>query len=451
MDSVLSAQIPSTHSKQNGVKTSKEHIQNEILKLLQKKPYTPTELATEFHFKDRSTFSKNYLYPLKVENKIEKIEGSNYYKIKKSKSTHSSIKQQLQSESAVFQTELFKNWKDRNHSKNEYSNQLRFARICLGFVNPKFKIHPDNINAENWKEVVKNIVSALLEVAVRTTSNGEPSWNSKQSVRHAIIYGLGIQISEDEGIELKISGEKQKPKNADLHITPEQIKQAKSILMKHYNIEDFVKFGVKTWTFVRPSTIYLIELKKMKFYDEVVEYVKDGDGKEITDSKVVEYAKFRKDLIFSYTRRVCYIQVHENKTDADFHKLIHDVDFVRELEKIYNVRMSQRKRYLFWENNDTEFTFDNYIDIVKSSVGRDNKFFKKILEMIGFQKEDFGLYFRANYGFRHFGIQMWLLATDYNYELVSIMSHEDVATLKKWYGERTEENFMLKMKGVQVA
>ena len=75
--------------------------------------------------------------------------------------------------------------------------------------------------------------------------------------------------------------------------------------------------------------------------------------------------------------------------------------------------------------------FKTYDSIVKSQVGRDNKFFKKILSLMGFKKSDFGVYFRANYGFRHFGIQMWLIATDYNYDLVSEMSHEDTATLKK--------------------
>jgi hypothetical protein len=115
------------------------------------------------------------------------------------------------------------------------------------------------------------------------------------------------------------------------------------------------------------------------------------------------------------------------------------------------MRKSQRKKYLFWEYNNTKFTFENYDTIVKVEVGKDNKFFKKILTNIGFKKSDFGLYFRANYGFRHFGLQMWLLATDYNYDLVGEMSHEDTATLKKWYGKRTKEDFQRKIKGVVFA
>lgn len=448
MATVLSAELPSTQLRVDGKKASKDDIQNTILKLLNQKPHTPTELQKIFNRKDRSRFSRDYLYPLRNSGQIEKVEGSNYFKIKKSKSTSATIKKQLRSESEIFKTELFLRWQNKNHSKHEHSNQLRFARICLGFVNPDFKIHPDNINKENYEEIVSNMVDAVLAVANYKITNNEPNWSNRQAIRHGIKYGLGIELSEDEGIQLRISGQKQDPKNSDLHITEEQIKEAKKILMKNYSIEDFVKFGVKTWTFVRPSTIYLIEISKMQFYDEIVEFVKGDDEKKIADPKVVEYAKFRKDLIHTYTRRVCYIEVHENKTDSDFHKYILDPDFVRELEKIYNVRKSQRKKYLFWEDNDTEFVFETYDAIVRSSVARDNVFFKKILGMIGFEKEDFGIYFRANYGFRHFGIQMWLIATDYNYELVSIMSHEDVATLKKWYGKRTQADFQNKIRGV---
>jgi len=444
---VLSAELPSTHSKKNGIATTKTEIQDEILKLLQQKPHTPTELANHFGFKDRSSFSKSYLYPLRDSKKISKIEGSNYFQISKAKNTVNTIKKALQSESAIFQTELFKNWTKRNHSKFEDKNKTRFARIVLGFVNPKFKIHPDNITRENWKEIIPNMVDCLLEVATYKIVKGEPNWSSRQAIRHAIIYGLGIEISEDEGIELRISGEKPKAKSSDLHITPEQIAEAKTILLKKYSVDDFIKFGVKTWTFVRPSTIYTIELDNIDFYDETVEYVKGENEKKITDVKVVEYAKHRKELIFSYVRRVCHIEVHENKTDSDFHKYILDPDFVRELEKLCKTRNSQRKKYLFWEDNKTEFTFENYDTIVKSSVSRDNKFFKKILGLIGFQKSDFGIYFRANYGFRHFGLQMWLIDSDYNYDLVSEMSHEDTATLKKWYGKRTQKNFQNKIRG----
>lgn len=43
---------------------------------------------------------------------------------------------------------------------------------------------------------------------------------------------------------------------------------------------------------------------------------------------------------------------------------------------------------------------------------------------------------------------MWLIATDYNYNLVAEMSHEGTETLKKWYGKRTQKDFQRKIKGV---
>jgi len=79
-----------------------------------------------------------------------------------------------------------------------------------------------------------------------------------------------------------------------------------------------------------------------------------------------------------------------------------------------------------------------------------DKSFRKILTNIGFEKSDFGLYFRANYGFRHFGLQMWLIATNYNYDLVSEMFHDDTATLKKWYGKQSKDHVEKMFRGVVV-
>ncbi|MCE9651500.1 MAG: hypothetical protein K8Q89_00310 [Nitrosarchaeum sp.] len=449
MDSVLSAKITSNHSRLGGITISKDNIQNKILELLKIKPHTPTELANYFH-QTREQFSKSYIYPLRNSKKIEKVDGSNYYQLAGQKNTIVTIQKQLRSESEIFNTNLFKNWTRKNHAKFEYKNQTRFARIVLGFVTHKFKIHPDDITKENWREVIPNMVDALLEVANYDIVDGEPNWSNRQAIRHAIKYGLGIEISENEGIQLRISGQKPKEKSSDLHITSEQIIEAKKLLSKHYSIEDYLKFGVKTWTFVRPSTVYLIELAKMEFIDQLVEYVDGADGTKLTDEKVVSYAKFKGDKIYSYVRRVCHIEVHENKTHDDFDKYILDSEFVEPLEQFYNTRISQGKKYLFWEDNNTKFESKTYDKILTSSVSRDNKFFKKILSMIGFQKSDFGLYFRANYGFRHFGIQMWLIATDYNYNLVAEMSHEGTETLKKWYGKRTQKDFQRKIKGIMV-
>jgi len=449
LDSVVNTQIPSTRSRLDGVSTSKDVIFDKILELLKKRPHTPTELTYQFHYNDRTTFSKNYIYPLRDAGKIVKVQGSNHFQLPKQKNTTNSIRKALLTESEIFKTENFKKWIDNNTSKNVNEKHVSFANICLGIKNPKFKIHPDEINPENWKSITKNIVDALLEVADYEILNGEPHYSLRQAIRGFLMDGVGVTIPKKVGINLRISGRKNKPKVADLHITKEQVEQAKKLLLKR-NVDPqwFVKFGVKTWTFVRPSTIYLIELANMEFYDEEVKYVLGQDDSKITDPKVIEYAEFKGDKIHSFVRRVCHIDVHENKTDSDFDKYILDKDFVDALEKYYNIRKSQRKRYLFWDDNKTEFTFDNYIEIVYYKVRTDNIFYKKILGEIGFTKSDFGTYFRANYGFRHFGLQMWLIATDYNYELVGEMSHEDTATLKKWYGKRTQKQFQKKISGV---
>lgn len=447
MESVLDTQIPSSISRLYGVSASKDEILNEVLSILAKKPHTPTELANIFH-QTREHFSKFYLYPLRDNQKVIKIQGSNYFQLPKQNNTSRSIKKALFLESEIMTTESFKNWIQNNTSKDILALHTTFARLCVGLTTPKFKIHPDNITKDNWKQVVPKMVDALLEIADYEIQNGEPHYSLRQSIRGFLQDGLGIKISKKEGINLKISGTKQKPKSSDLHITPEQIAISKKLLLQNPDVEWFVKFGVKNWTFVRPSTIYLIELEHMEFLDQVVEYVEGEDGEKLTHEKVIEYAKIKGDKIYSYVRRVCHIEVHENKTDSDFHKYILDKDFVEPLEKFYNIRKSQRKKYLFWNDNKTIFTFENYRKIVRDSVTKDNNFYKNILLKVGFQKSDFGTYFRANYGFRHFGIQMWLIATDYNYELVAEMSHEDVATLKKWYGKRTQSDFQRKIKGI---
>ena len=141
MDSVINAQIPIVKSRLDRVVKPKDDFFDEILKLLEKKPYTPTQLTNHFHFKDRSTFSRNYLYPLRNSGKVIKVDGSNYYQLSRQKNTIATIQKQLRSESDIFKTELFKNWTRKNHAKFEYKNQTRFARIVLGFVTPKFKLY----------------------------------------------------------------------------------------------------------------------------------------------------------------------------------------------------------------------------------------------------------------------------------------------------------------------
>lgn len=301
---------------------------------------------------------------------------------------------------------------------------------------------------DNWRPIVRSMVTELLKVTA-PDENGELNWGLRQGIRGFLEDVLQINIGKQEGITLKISGTKYKPKVSDLHITEQQHDESK-ILLKKRNVDPvwLVKSGVKIGSFVRPSTLYLIEIEKMEFLDQVVEYVEDSSGNKITNPAVIEYAKFRGDKVFAYTRRICHFEVIENKTDTNYHKYILDPDYVEPLEKFYNIRKSQRKKYLFWENNDTVFTFENYNTIVLKEVNKDNIFFKEILFAVGFKSGDFGTHDRINYAYRHFGLQWWLIETDYNYDLVGEMSHDDTATLKKWYGKRTRTDFESRIAGI---
>lgn len=380
----------------------------------------------------REHIQKFYLKPLLEQDKIKKIDGTHLYQLAKDNITKTHLLEQLYSESEIMNTTIFKTWKQNNSAKNEYHKFVTMARLCLGQINSKFKIHPDMITKDNWQNIMPKMVDALLEV--EPSPKKEPHWSNRQVLRHLIIYGLDINISKEKGISLRISGDKQKPKNADLHITKEQTQQAKKILLdKKYFVGKhplwFIKFGVKTWTFVRPSTIYIIKIDDVEFYDRKIEYV-EVNGIKNYKTDVIAFSKLLLSVnpnlqesvkINSFIQRTCTMKVFENKTQDDFRKFIYDEDFVIPLEKYYNERKFQKKKYLFWENNDTDFTFENYDTIIKWKVQQDNSFYKKILAEIGFKREDFGSYFRANYGFRHFGLQMWLIATDYNYDKVSEM------------------------------
>ena len=428
---------------------SKSKKFEQILELLEIQPMTPSNLVPHIGI-TRENIQKYYLKPLLQQNKIKKVDGSHLYQLIKDNVTKNVILEKLFSKSEIMNTRIFKNWKLNNSSKGEYKKFSTMARLCLGKTNPNFKINPDMITKKNWETVIANMVDAFLEIEKNPLK--EPNWGHRQPLRHLIIYGLNLNISKEKGIALRISGEKPKPKASDLHITKEQIKDAKRILSdkEKYDSIWFIKFGFKAWTFVRPSTVYIILTDDIEFYDRKVEYVEGKDGQRFYNPETIQYAKSEGKKVNWYTHRACTLKAFENKNQTDYRKFIYDEEFVIPLEKYWNQRKSEKKKYLFWDENSTQFIFENYTDVVREKVDKDNKFFKKILAEIGFKKEDFGSYFRANYGFRHFGLQMWLIATNYNYDLVSEMSHDDTATLKKWYGKPTKDHVEKMFSGVVV-
>ena len=455
--SILTKSIPQNRLNINGKTVSKSKKFEQILELLAIRPMSPSDLTPHVGI-TRENIQKSYLKPLLEENKIKKVDGTHLYQLAKDNITKTYLLEQLYSKSEIMNTAIFKNWKSNNSAKNEHTFFVTISRLCLGKVNPNFKIHPDMITKDNWEKIIPKMVDAFLKV--EKNPKKEPHWLHRQALRHLIIYGLDVNISEEKGIALRISGEKQKPKSGDLRIEKPQVEQAKLILSdsKKYDPVWLCKFGFKTWTFVRPSTIYIVETDSLEFYDRKVEYVK-LEGQRQYDEHSINFAKTILSLkpelkdtikIGSYSHRACTLQVFENKNQTDYRKFIYDEDFVIALEKYWKQRKSEKKKYLFWDDNSTEFTFENYDKIVLNQVGKDNIFFKKLLSELGFKKEDFGTYFRANYGFRHFGLQMWLIATNYNYDLVSEMSHDDTATLKKWYGKQSKDHIEKMFRGVVV-
>lgn len=449
MSILRSASVPQTRLNVDGVRVSKQKIQEQILERLKiQKTATPTQLAQSFNM-TRENMSRSYLYPLVVEGKVKKVDGTNSYALAETTVTgRDQIQQELLQESEFYQCHTIKNWIANNNAKDEIEKVRQFIRICLGLYNPKFKINPDN-----W---IHPTTTLELKVALEQYYGKKLfPWSVRQTVRQFLDKGCGIKLQKSEMDRLGFSGDKGKPQAATLHMTREQYEKCKEILKK--NPWEFVKFGFGFWTFGRPSSKYIVTLDQLEFFDRVVEYVQKQDGTIITDpDRVADYKNFidmnpqlaEKFQIKSRVERACRLELFENKTQKSFPKRIYDQEIVLELEKLVRVRKSQHKKYLFWENNDTEFTFENYDKIVKTRVMMDNKIYSDLFLKVGFTTDSFGGYMRCNYAIRHFGLQFWLMLTDYDFGFVSTMSHDDIATLKRWYGEFAASHLEKKMSGV---
>lgn len=463
MSLLQSEKMPKQRLRLDGQTVTKDDIKNKILEELRvHKRLTRQDLAQKLGGRDASQLQKDYLKPLMEENQIKKVDGSHYYALVDTTITKAEIKQELYEKTEVFNTDVFKNWGSKITAKQGEKKRRRIARLCLGKINKSFKINPDVLHEGNWKEIIAKMRDAILEAQKKPKHpTGRLDSSSKQALRHLVMYGLkkdaNLEIDQKTGEELGIDGHTEKPRNATLHIKKEQIEQAKQILLQpNYDQIWFVKFGVKLWTGVRPSTLYIIETDSLEFYDRKVEYI-EIQGKRFTNESILEFAKIlvmsnprlaETIKIQSYTHRACTFEVFENKQQKDYRKFIYDEEFVIALEKYHKQRKFEKKKYLFWNDNQTVFDKITYDAIVKNAVGDDNDFYKQILVQIGFVESDFGVRFRANYGFRHFAIQVWLIATDYNYDKVAEMFHETAETLKKWYGRPIREHAEKMFSGV---
>lgn len=458
MSLLESNKLPKQRLRLDGEKVTKEAIKNRILELLRiHKKLTPTELGQKISM-DRSALQRNYLREMIDEDKtIKKVENSHYYTLADNKITKEEIKQELYNKTEIFNTEIFKAWGRKITSKEGEQRRRRIARLCLGKINKKFKMNPDTLTAQNWKDISTKMRDAFLEAQKKPAHpEGRLSTNDKQAIRLFVQFSLGIKIDKTDGEQLGIDGKTADPTVATLHIKKEQITELKQNLKQNHPKIWFVKAGIKLWSGIRPSITYTIPTNALEFYDRTVEYI-EINGAKFTNEAILEFAKVllianpdlgEKIAIQSYTHRACTFDVLEYKQKKWYRKHIFDEEFVTELEKYWKQRKFEHKKYLFWDDNNTEFDRINYNRIVRDIVLADNSFFKARLQELGFTKSDFGKMFRANYGFRHFAIQIWLIATDYNYSKVAEMFHESEETLKKWYGRPVKEYAVKMFAGV---
>jgi hypothetical protein len=219
-----------------------------------------------------------------------------------------------------------------------------------------------------------------------------------------------------------------------------------------------LKFGVKFWTFVRPSILYTIRLDQIIFYDREIEYLNlDGErivlsvtvDKEKTITNRAQYqmaldANSEKYAILKYTDRACHIRdVREFKTGTDYPKYIYDNELVKRLESYVTDRIKKGFKYLFWDDNSTVFTSENYNRIVQTVRTTDNWKLKRTFAGIGCKDSIFVT--DSNYAMRHVGSQHWLDITDYDYAFIAEMGWEDINTLRIWYGKRIRKSFERKV------
>lgn len=407
-----------------------------VKELLKQRPMSLQELARSLGLKSKQTLRRMILKPMETEGDIEKVQGTNKYQLRGFKATIKSIAVSLASLDEVDSCEVIKNWRFGNKGKERESFIERFKLLCLGQITNKaqpdkkinFKINPDGWNHPSDTEKCIKALQAFYDTE-------ELEYNIRMVLRYFIQYGLKYSLTQAEADRLGIGGHTVEPTLSDLHLPDPAYDSIKS----NQSIPKYFRalFIVHYWTFCRTSTRYTIKIDDFTFYDRTVEYV-EYEGDKISEKKAVRAMKAAGYKSVIQTHRAASLKVHEFKTDKTYPKYIWDGDFVEELEKYVASRKAQGFKYLFWDNNKTIFTKDNYNKVVSYKRNQDNKKFKEIFIEAGMKRENFGKKFDANYAIRHFGVQEWLIATNYDYGKIILMGWEDINTLIKWYGQRPE-------------
>jgi hypothetical protein len=345
------------------------------------------------------------------------------------------------------------NWiKHASTTKAGIRDINRFKKLCLGDFTPHFKIHPDN-----WRhpETTEKLVMILRQHYGKT----ELDANIRGIIRRFLKFGMKLQITQSDAKTLGIKGDKDNMgAHAYASFESGQYEAGKKFALKHFGQLFYLKFGVKFWTFVRPSTLYIIKLDQLVFYDREIEYLNlNGekivltvtvDGQKTITNKALHDMALDSDsekyTILKYTDRACHIKdVMEYKTNTAYPKYVYDNEIVLELEKYVTDRIKKGFKYLFWDDNSAVFTKDNYDKIVTTVRKTDNWKFKRTFLGIGCKDPIFSS--DSNYAMRHVGVQHWLDLTDYDYGFVAEMGWEDMATLRIWYGRRIRKSFEKKV------
>lgn len=430
----------------DGVKVGPEGVDKKVLQLLEVSPRSPKEVADTLNY-SREHVSREIFKRLLNRKEIKKIDGSKKYQLSIENHSKASLQNQVLTASEFMKCATIKRWESKHQSMNKYSEIKWILNLCTGRKNKKFKINPDN-----WAHPDTTIEA--IKCLREKYGKQELPWSARQAIRRFLDVGLNAHMSTSEAKQLGITGKRDKAQLAHLELKREGYEKVKKILYSENELE-YYKFCFKYWTGARPSSVYLVKVDDLKFYDRITEFV-TIDGAKYFESSLLVFLKQlhfispelkSKVPIQKLTRRACHLRIYEHKTANEFPKYIYDEEFVKKLEKFVAKRKFQKKMYLFWDENKTDFNRENYVDTLHTVVVKDNDFLKDVLFRIGFKPGDFGKKDRANYALRHFSIQHWLQMLKYDYGFVASMFHEDLTITKTVYGEMTKDAHEEKMKG----
>lgn len=444
------------NEKRNVPIATPQNIRNVILDLLQKfEALTPSQLA-EHCGVSREHMQRHYLTELIEQGKVRKVEGTHNYALINSTIEEQQILEgrRLISNEEFYACKRIQKWKELNKAKHRDDAIIRFCCMCMGQIeilkHGKFiKVNIDfHMNPDFWihPATTKECVQALRKAyGISDTDRRELPRDVRNAISHFLIYGMELkgQLTQEVRDALGLSGAKNKPKASHIEMTLAQYEQSKTEFDK-FSRKMLAMFGFDFWVGGRPSTRYIMRCEDLEFFDREVRYVEINEQR-VTDSKFIELLKVVKPEleIKTYKHRAMHLRQHEFKTDDDFPKFMLDGDMSVLLEAYVKQRMNQGFKYLFWDNNETEFTFENYDSIVQYTVHKHDKIYKEVFARIGLNYEYSKK--RSNYAMRHFSIQQWMNLTDYDIAFVGHMFHKNIDTLLTWYAGITKTRAMKKL------